>query len=103
MLIQQFNGRSIVLADDGFRRKHGTPENGKRCAKGTWNDRMTVETSFSLLTVICSLKRIFHRLEAFMQARLASVVALFHVLLTLFHQLHPDADPLRISIAEFRL
>ena len=101
--IQQFSGRRIVLADDGFRRKNGTPENGKRCAKGTWKDRMAVEPSFSLLTVICGLKRIFHRQEAFMQARLASVVALFHVLLTLFHQLYPDADPLRISIAAFRL
>ena len=38
-LIQQFSGLSIVLADYGFRRKHGTPENCKRCAKGTWDDR----------------------------------------------------------------
>lgn len=82
-LIQQFSGRSIVLADDDFRRKNGAPENCKLGAKGTWNDRMTVETSFSLLTVICGFKRIFHRLEAFMQARLASVVALFTVLGTL--------------------
>src|SRR5581483_8897689 len=100
-LSSSWRGRSIVLADDGFRRKDGVPENGKLCAKGTWNDRMTVETSFSLLTVICGLKRIFHRLKAFMQARLASAVALFNVLVTLFHQLHPDADPLRMSIAEF--
>ena len=64
---------------------------------------MTVETSFSLLTVVCGLKRIYHRLEAFIQARLASVVALFNVLLTLFHQLHPDADPFQMSIAEFSL
>lgn len=82
-LIEQFSGRSIVLADYGFRRKNGVPENGKLCAKGTWNDRMTVETSFSLVTVICGLKRIYHRLEAFIQARLASVVALFNVLLIL--------------------
>lgn len=102
-LIQQFSGRSIVLADYGFRRKNGTPENCKLCAKGTWNDRMTVETSFSLLTVICGLKRLYHRLERFLQAHLASVVALFNVLLTLFHQIHPDADPLRLSIAEFSL
>ena len=102
-LIQQFSGRSIVLADYGFRRKDGVPENCKLCAKGTWNDRMKVETSFSLLTVICDLKRMFHRLEPFLQARLASVVALFNVLVTLFHQIHPDADPLQMSIAEFSL
>lgn len=102
-LIQQFSGHSIVLADYGFRRKNGTPENCKLCAKGTWNDRMAVETSFSLMTVICGLKRMYHRLETFMQAHLAAVVALFNVLLTLFHRLHPDADPLRVSIAEFSL
>jgi len=102
-LIQQFSGRSIVLADSGFRRKNGTPENCKLCAKGTWNDRMTVETSFSLLTVICDLKRLYHRLERFLQAHLASVVALFNVLLMLFHQIHPEVDPIRMSIAEFSL
>lgn len=44
---------------------------------------MTVETALSLVTVICDLKRLHHRLEPYLQARLASVVALFHVLLTL--------------------
>jgi hypothetical protein len=102
-LIQQFSGCSIVLADYGFRKKGGVPENCKLCPKGQWNDRMTVETSFSLATVVCGLKRMFHRLEACIQARLASMVALFNVLLTLFHQLHPDADPGKMSIAEFSL
>jgi hypothetical protein len=64
---------------------------------------MTVETSFSLVTVICGLKRISHRLEPFIQARLASAVALFNVLLTLFHLIHPDADPRQMSMAEFSL
>jgi hypothetical protein len=32
-LIQQFSGRSIVLADYGFRRKDGVPENCKLCAQ----------------------------------------------------------------------
>jgi hypothetical protein len=77
-----------VLADDGFRRKDGVPEKYKLCAKGTWNHWMTVETSFSLLTVICGLKKIFHRLEPFLQAHLAWVVALFNILLALFHQIH---------------
>jgi hypothetical protein len=102
-LIQQFSGRSIVLADYGFRSKDGVPENCKLCAKGTWNDRMSVETSFSLMTVICGLKRVHHRLQASIQARLASVVALFNVLVVLFHLLHPDADPFQMSIAEFSL
>jgi hypothetical protein len=64
---------------------------------------MSVETSFSLLIAICCLKRVFHRLEPFIQVRLASMVTLFNVLVTLFHQLHPDADPCQMSIAEFSL
>jgi len=28
---------------------------------------------------------------------------MFNVLLTLFHHLHPDADPFQMSIAEFSL
>ncbi|WP_201394236.1 hypothetical protein [Ktedonobacter sp. SOSP1-52] len=102
-LSQQFSGGSIVLADYGFRSKDGVPENCKLCAKGTWNDRMSVEISFSLMTVICGLKRIHHRLQAYIQARLASVAALFNILMILFHLLHPDADPFQMSIAEFSL
>jgi hypothetical protein len=35
-LIQQFSG-SIVLADYGFRKQNGVPENCKLCPKGQWN------------------------------------------------------------------
>jgi hypothetical protein len=41
-LIQQFSGRSIVLADYGFRNKDGVPENCKLCAKGTWRSIPTL-------------------------------------------------------------
>jgi hypothetical protein len=102
-LIQRVNGQSIVLADYGFRSVKGVPDNCKLCAKGTWNDRMSVETALSMVTVVCDLKRIHHRLSPYIQARLASVVAMFNVLLTLFHRLHPDADPFQMSIAEFSL
>jgi len=103
ILIEQVNGRSIVLADYGFRSVKGVPANCKLCAKGTWNERRCVETALSMVTVICDLKRIHHRLSPYIQARLASVVAMFNVLLTLFHRLHPDADPFQMSIAEFSL
>ena len=102
-VIEQVNGRSIVLADYGFRSVHGVPDNCKLCAKGTWNERMRVETALSMVTVICDLKRIHHRLQPYIRARLASLVAMFNVLLTLFHRLHPDADPFQMSIAEFSL
>lgn len=102
-VIERMNERSIVLADPGFRSVDGIPDNCKLCAKGTWNERMRVETALSMVTVVCDLKRIHHRLRPYIQARLASVVAMFNVLLTLFHQQYPDADPFKMSIAEFSL
>ncbi len=48
-LIHLFSGRSILLANDGLRRKYGVPENGKRWARGTC---MAGETSFSSLVAV---------------------------------------------------
>lgn len=102
-LVEPFMGETIVLADFGFRDKQGVPENMKICQKGTWNERMCVETVLSMLTVICDLKRIRHRVSAYIQMRLAYVVAMFNILLDLFHKCHPKADPFKMSIAEFSL
>ena len=102
-LIEAQHDESIVLADLGFRCKDGLPDNLKLCPKGTWNDRMVIETIFSMLTVICKAKKMHHRLQAYLEARLAYTAAMFNVLLNLFHQLHPDADPYQLSIAEFSL
>lgn len=92
----------VVLADLGFRCKAGQPTNLHLCEKGTRNERMWIETSFSLLTVICHAKRMFHRTTQRLQARLAYMAAMFNVLLRLGRQLHPG-DPFRTSIAEFSL
>jgi hypothetical protein len=102
-LIESFQDTSIVLADLGFRCAQGLPVNLKLCAKGTWNDRMVIETIFSMLTVVCKAKKMHHRLHQYLNARLAYLAAMFNILLTLFHQLHPDADPFTLSIAEFSL
>ena len=102
-LAAPFAGQTITLSDSAFHRKEGDPENLKLCPKGTWNERMVVETSFSMVTVVCDLKRVRHRVAAYIQARLAAVVALFNLLLRLFHDLHPEADPAQMSIAEFSL
>ncbi len=64
---------------------------------------MVVETVFSMLTVICHLKKVFHRTLTHLLARCGCVAAMFNVLYTLFHQLHPDASPFKLSIAEFSL
>jgi len=102
-LIEAHDAEAIVLADLGFRCKDGIPANLKLCPKGTWNDRMVIETIFSMLTVICKAKKMHHRLQPYLEARLAYMAAMFNVLLDLFHLVHPDADPYQLSIAEFSL
>jgi hypothetical protein len=103
VLAEPFIGQTIVLVDYGFRDKNGVPENIKVCKKGTWNERMCIETSFSLVTRICNLKRIYHRLASYIHMRLAFISAMFNVLLDLFHRLHPMSDPYKMSIAEFSI
>jgi len=102
-MVDPFIDKTIVLADFGFRDRDGVPTNMKICKKGTWNERMCIETAFSMATIICDLKRIRHRLVAYIQSRLAYVAAMFNVLLDLFHFIHPDADPYTMSIAQFSL
>jgi hypothetical protein len=62
---ERYEGASIVLSDLGFMSAETMPANLKLCAKGTWNDRMLVETAFSMVTVVCGLKRIHHRLSQY--------------------------------------
>ncbi len=96
-------GTTMVLADDGFRDQNGVPEHMKVCKNGTWNERMCVETALSMVTVIGDVKRIRHRVAASIQARLAVVAAMVTVLMDVFPMLHPDANPYKMSIAEFSL
>ncbi len=102
-LIEPFEGQTIVLADLGFRDQDGLPDNLKLCAKGTWNERMVVETALSMVTVVCGLKQLHHRVGCHLKAHLAFVAAMFNILLELFHSLHPAAAPFQMSIAEFSL
>ena len=94
---------SIVFADFGFRSSAGVPDNIKVCKKGTWNERMFVETALSMVTLVCDLKRLRHRVAGYVTARLACVAAMFNVLLDLYHDLYPNADPMKMSIAQFSL
>jgi hypothetical protein len=53
-LVEALRDESIVFADYGFRCAEGIPANLKLCAKGTWNERMFVETALSMLTIVCA-------------------------------------------------
>lgn len=96
-------GQTIALADFGCRAKEGIPENMKLCKKGTWNERMTIETLFSMLTRVCDLKRIRHRAAEYIHARLAYVSAMVNVLGEFFHKSNPDHDPFKIKFAQFAI
>jgi hypothetical protein len=102
-LIEDFEEDTLILSDLGFRRKAGIPSNLKLCPKGTFNNRMIIETAFSLLTVICNAKKMFHRVQHHLEARLSYLAAMFNTCLSLFHQLHPDEPPYKMSFAEFSL
>lgn len=92
-LVAALEDESIVLADSGFNDAEGIPANLKLCPRGTWNERMLVETALSLVTMVCHLKKVFHRTCAHFEARLAYVVAMFNTLLGLNRTLQPEADP----------
>src|SRR5262249_6973117 len=85
--------QSIVLANPGFKDADGIPTHLKLCPRGTWNERMLVETALSLVTMVCHLKKVFHRTRHHFQARLAYVVALFNAILCLNRCLDHHADP----------
>lgn len=102
-LIRSFEERMIILADHGFHAKQGDPKNLKICKPKTWNVRMIVETMLSMLTTICHLKRVTHRVWEYFKARLAFTMAAFNLLVQ-WHGLQPDPDGfIHLSIAEFSL
>jgi len=102
-LVETYDDETITLSDLGFRCAAGTPKNLKLCPKGTWNERMLIETAFSLLTVVCDGKKIYHRLASYIETHFAYTAAMFNTLLALYHQLHPEQPAHKMSIAEFSL
>lgn len=102
-LVETVAGKMIVLADKAFRRRKKPPENLKICARGEWNDRMLIETVFSLLSQVCKLKHLRQRVRAYFEMRLAFTVALFN-LLQQWNGLNFDEYGVsHLSLAEFSL
>ena len=115
-LIRQGEEQRIVLSDTAFHAAEGDPTNLTRCQRGAWEDRMLVETVFSMLTVVSHLdlwdwenafsytiKKVMHRAWAYVQARLAFTMAAFHVLVQ-WHGFLPNASGfVPLSIADFSL
>jgi hypothetical protein len=93
----------LVLTDPGFHSKDGDPANMKVCSRGTWNDRMVVETAHSMLTATCQIKKLTHRAWPYLKARLAFCLAAYN-LLTQWNGLPPDENGfIPLSLAQFSL
>ena len=102
-LIRQVDGRMIVFSDTALHAAEGDPANLKLCPRGTWNDRMLVETVLSMLTLVMHGKKVMHRVWEYVQARLACTMAAFHVLVQ-WYGFPPDEEGfVPLSIAEFSL
>jgi hypothetical protein len=102
-LIARFADRTVVLADGNFHRAAGNPANLLVCGRGTWPQRILVETVFSLLTRVCHLKHAAHRTWAAFQARLAFTVAVFNLLADWAGPRADGRATTHLSIAEFAL
>lgn len=104
-LAQRLSGESIVLTDLGFRAQEGVPDNLKLCKKGTWNERMQVETALSIVTRVMNLKHMDHRRKPYLTAHLAYAVTVFNLLLDFSRRLFgwQGSDALNMSIAAFSL
>ncbi len=65
---------------------------------------MLVEALLSLVTMVCHLKKVFHRTRQYLRARLAYMAALFNALLGINRSLQSVDDPYDLlHIAQYAL
>lgn len=78
---QQYDEQTVSLADMGFRKKGADLKNIKICEKGIWNERFLIETLYSFVEGIFHGKKLYHRKDAYVTARLGYMAALVNCLL----------------------
>ena len=91
-LAAAFEGETITRADSAFHAAAGDPPNLKLCRRGTWNERLLLETALSLVHRVCRRKYLWHRAAAYLEMHLAYVAALFNALLA-FRDADTPPDP----------
>ena len=102
-MIAALDGLTVVVVDSGFHGQTGDPTNMKVCPRGTWNNRMLVETVLSMLTLICHLKKVAHRVADYFRMRMAFIASAFNIMAQ-WHGLQPDVSGfVKLSVAEFSL
>lgn len=76
--------KNIVLSDGNYKKKDNqTPACLKIVKRGEWNERMIVETFFSLWTRCLNMKHSFHRSVQGFKAKVAYLCALSNLILHL--------------------
>jgi hypothetical protein len=75
-----YEGQTITLCDNGLREAGASQGNLKYCDRGTWNERFIIETNFSWVTELFHAKKMYHRVEAHLIARLGYMAALINCL-----------------------
>ena len=93
----------VFFADMGFAKKDWHPHNLRLCQRGEWNVRMMIETTLSMLTLVCHFKKVMHRRWAYFKSRVGYTLALFNILV-LWNGIRPDKTGMfHLTIAEFSL
>jgi hypothetical protein len=102
-LITELGDKTVVLVDSAWHGKTGDPANMKVCPRGIWNTRMLVETVLSMLTGVCHLKKVCHRLADCLRMRLAFITSAFN-LIAQWGGFQPDESGfVKLSVADFSL
>jgi len=76
-----YDGETIALADQGFREKDAPTQNIQCCARGTWNERFTIETNLSWVAELFHAKKLYQRVKEHLEAHLWYLAALINCLL----------------------
>jgi len=105
-LVDQVAGQTVVFADTGFEKKGWHPEHLRICQRGEWNDRMIIETTLSMLTLVCHFKKVMHRVWSYFKSRVGYTMALFNILVQwqmLHHRVAVDnlsarLDPFKVFL-----
>ncbi len=102
-LVDDVADEMVVFSDPGFAKNDWFPTNLKICPRGTWNDRMIVETVLSMLTTVCHFKKVGHRAWSYFKNRVGWTMALFNILVQ-WNGIEPDDTGfVSLAIANFGL
>ena len=96
-------GNTAVFADVGFAKTDWHPDHLRLCHRGEWNNRMMIETTLSMLTLVCHFKKVMHRKWAYFKSRVGFTMALFNILVQWFGVYADKAGMFHLTIAEFSL